>query len=285
MRALLIALLLIASSAAAEVTRFDDPAGDAETSGAPPVVGDPVDIIEAFLEVTDGHVVGSVVVADLESVHDTDVGVFPDTMFIVRWTVEDGDRPGEWRVRGDYQPEQVPAWSYWAEGPCLDGNDTDGCAGSDRDIIKDLEGEADLDNDTVSIRLPVSYLGDLPDQVWGGFYASAHAVWPTYPVYTSDWAYAPEGEAHTFAPEATAPEGDGAGQDETGEQQEQAEGGQDDEQDDEKSDGRSADDAEDAKTDRAAPAAAPADVSGNESPGVAPWLALAAGLVLARRRS
>ncbi len=191
-------LFLAVPAVATQVTSFDDPAGDPDTSGGPAVGNDAVDILGASLAISGSDIVSTVTVADLDAVTETSTGVNADTMFIVRWNVDEGPEAGEWTLRADYQPMATTPWSYWAEGPCRDGNDDDGCAGEDRDIIDGLEGAHDMENDTVQVRLPVERLGPMTGQVWGDFHATAQQVWPTYPVYTSDWAYAPDGEQYTF---------------------------------------------------------------------------------------
>lgn len=70
-----------------------------------------------------------------------------------------GGRNGEWHLRGDYQAGSSQSWSYWGEGPCLDGDDTDGCAGEDRHIIDPLPGFHDLNNSTVTVTIPWKHLG------------------------------------------------------------------------------------------------------------------------------
>lgn len=171
--------------------RIDQPGADA--AGAPPWA-DASDVLSAWFTDDEQGLTAHIHVADLASISTTDVGANQDTLFFVRWqpsydhTTEVLERKGEWELRAEYRPSNDPAWHFWMERPCKDGDDTDGCAGEDRDIIQGLQGSVEMEESTVSITAPWWHLEHpRPGDGIQALVASSQMVWPSWPIYSVDW--------------------------------------------------------------------------------------------------
>lgn len=216
MRMVVLASLLIAAPFAGAGTADDpeltDPPGDVridqpggEAAEAPPWA-DASDVLSAWFTDDERGLTAHIHVADLASISTTDVGVIPDTMFFVRWqpsynhSTEVLERTGEWELRADYRPMDDPAWHFWMERPCKDGDDTDGCAGEDRDILDGLDGAVDVENSTVSITAPWWHLEHpRPGDGIHSLVASSQMVWPSPPLYSVDWDHDERATCYLFA--------------------------------------------------------------------------------------
>ncbi len=182
-----------------------DVAVDYPPSGTPYAgpVADGVDLVGALLAQVNGTFQVTLVVKDLAALEQTAVGVQADTMLFLQWE-EQGRLTGRWVARADYQPGNTEPWHFWIEGPCLDGDDTDGCAGGDRDIQDGLQGVVDLTGNSVTILVTADRLrGPDANASWSRFVARTDAVWPSYPMYIGDSAQ--DLAATTVHPFGTAP--------------------------------------------------------------------------------
>jgi hypothetical protein len=133
-------------------------------------------------------------VRDLSALSNTDAGVMTDTFWIAIWTpsyahpMELENRTGSWELRAEYRPLDTVKVHYWLERPCRDGNDQDGCAGDDRDILNGLHGTMDEATSTIRITAPWRDLGNAASEdAITGLWAAAEMVWPSYPAYSADW--------------------------------------------------------------------------------------------------
>lgn len=195
----LVALVLVPAATARSpgTPELTDVPGDQQLEQLPAGTtfwGEGLDLLAVWFSDTEDGVVAAIHVADLQGLMDEANSPRADAMFIARFRLDHADRSGaggrngEWTLRGDFQPGNSEQWSYWAEGPCLDGNDEDGCAGGDRDIIDSIPGSYDVASSTVFLTLEWEHL----DVVAAGdglvdLTASTQYVYPDWPVYQVDW--------------------------------------------------------------------------------------------------
>jgi hypothetical protein len=137
-------------------------------------------------------------VADLSTVERTQAGD-ADTMYVAIWQAAYANkgavagRLGTWELRAEYRPLDPvygggPAWHFWLERPCTDGNSDDGCAGEARDILDGLQGRLDYANSTITMTAPWWDLGEVqPGDGIFGLAATAESMWPSYPIAAADW--------------------------------------------------------------------------------------------------
>lgn len=164
---------------------IDDPTGDVHAHNADPVpppqpLG--IDLVKgAFFFDSDGVRV-AITVDDMESIDNGSPWIGASTEYRATWE-QAGFRDGRWGVRIFYSG----SWSNMVEGPCLDGADSDGCAGSDRDIHDGVPMEVDAANETVIVLFPASILPD-DNVTWSDFALDTSAVQSAYPAFFVDEA-------------------------------------------------------------------------------------------------
>ncbi|MEA3137421.1 MAG: hypothetical protein QOC71_1702 [Thermoplasmata archaeon] len=159
----------------------------------PPPLQDAIDVRGVWFADDAEGLHAYIQVADLSTLELQTTGN-PDFFWVAIWSpgyaVEDGAaaRRGPWELRADYRPLDSPAWHFWLERPCRDGDSDDGCAGPDRDILDGLRGDVDVGTSTIHIVAPWSHMSEpMPGDGIQGLWASAQMTWPSYPAYSVDW--------------------------------------------------------------------------------------------------
>lgn len=186
----------LAHAGTPEAPELVDPVGDQQVQQVPAGMtawGQGHDLVAVWFTDDAQGLHATIQVTDLAATM-AERGVQTDAMFIVQFTLDHADksgpggRLGQWELRGDFAAANSEQWSYRGEGPCKDGNDADGCAGTDRDIIDSLPGTYDVASSTVTITLPWTHLGHVqPGDGIASLEATTQYVYPNYPVYTVDW--------------------------------------------------------------------------------------------------
>ncbi len=215
MRHLLLAaipLLLPLAAADQSLLVIEDEVGDVGAWSAPSIpppqpMG--IDLTNVSLALGDDALLVTHIVDDFESLDNGQPFLLSSAEFRLEWQQE-GYRNGQWMTRTFYDGN----WRAMAEGPCIDGEDRDGCPGEDRDIHDGLTVIVDEVTGSVTTVVPTSIFGDELLN-WSTFWGESSTVLATYPAFFKDTAQdlsgfsmqwpigdTPEMQPHSEAPEA-----------------------------------------------------------------------------------
>lgn len=190
----LVLVLPAVSAGSAASPELVDAEGDVAIEAAPAPWQDSDLLAVWFDDGPDGLAV-HVRIASVTGVEEAALHAQSDLIVATRWRVDHANasgraaRDGDWEARADYQATPAAgSWRYGFEGPCMDGKDSDGCAGGDRDIVDDLAGAVDAEANVVTVIVPWELLG-FPQAGDGidTIHATTQFVYPAYPAYAVDW--------------------------------------------------------------------------------------------------